>query len=129
MRIQANTRYSEAACPGCGTVSAGVHNRYQRKLSDTAVAQAPRVLGWDEFALRRGHFYGMLLVDVETRRPVDIPAGRSADSFAPWLAHPGGEVICRGWAGVRAEGNPFAGNACGQPLKTSRKGTCRADSK
>ncbi|MDT0485375.1 ISL3 family transposase [Streptomyces doebereineriae] len=64
-----------------------------------------RVLGVDDFALRKGDSYATLLVDLEARRPLDVLPGWDAEPLASWLAnHPEIEVICRDRAGAYAEG-------------------------
>lgn len=78
--------------------------RLLRALPVPAPESVP-CLGVDEFAVRRSRTYATILVDMNTRRPVDILADRTAHTFAAWLReHPQVQIVCRDRAGSFRDG-------------------------
>lgn len=65
---------------------------------------ALRIIGVDDWAVRRGQTYGTLICDLERRCPVAMLQSRSAESLTAWLKdHPEIEVISRDRAGEYAK--------------------------
>lgn len=55
-----------------------------------------RAVGIDDWAWRKGHHYGTIVVDLERHKVVDLLPDREADTVAQWLAeHPEIEVVSR----------------------------------
>ncbi|BEL05731.1 ISL3 family transposase [Actinoplanes sichuanensis] len=77
--------------------------RLVRALPDPPVGDIT-VLGVDDFAIKRGHHYGTVLIDCETRKVVDVLVGRDAEPVTAWLQeHAKPAVICRDRATAYAE--------------------------
>jgi len=56
----------------------------------------PRVLGVDDWAIRKRHTYGTILVDLERQKVVDLLPDRKPETLAQWLGeHPEIEIISR----------------------------------
>ena len=78
-----------------------------RLIRSMDVPEVPEltVLGVDEFAFRRGRRFGAILIDMASRRPVDVLPDHTADTFAVWLReHPHINTVCRDRGGAFAEG-------------------------
>ena len=78
-----------------------------------ATSSAPRVIGIDDWAWRRGHRYGTLICDLERREVIDLLPDREPATVAAWLAaRPSVEIIARdrggGYGAGAAMGRPEA---------------------
>jgi len=66
-----------------------------RKTDPPPVAQV-RVLGVDDWAIRKGQNYGTILVDLEKHKAIDVLSDRTQHTLSNWLRdHPEIEIISR----------------------------------
>lgn len=75
------------------------------RAAPSSAVENPEILAVDDWAWRKRHNYGTMLVDLAHHHPLDLLPGRSAQSFAEWLKeHPGVQIITRDRAEVYADG-------------------------
>jgi transposase len=73
------------------------------KQTTTTNAPTPRVLGVDDWAIRRGRRYGTILVDLQRGQVIGLLPGRDGPELQAWLKdHPGVEVVSRDRASAYA---------------------------
>ena len=69
--------------------------RLVRKEPERSI-ETPRVLGIDDWAIRKGQTYGTILVDLEKQVVVDLLPDREVETVIAWLQkHPKVEIISR----------------------------------
>ena len=66
--------------------------------------RVPRVIGIDDFALKRRHRYATVVIDAETGERIDVLPDRTLETVRNWLrAHPGAEYVSRDGSGSYGE--------------------------
>ncbi len=77
--------------------------RYVRG-SPSVVHPSSNAVGIDDWAFRRGHRYGTIIVDLERREVIDLLEDREAGSVFAWLKrHPEIRIVARDRGGAYAE--------------------------
>ena len=57
---------------------------------------APQIIGIDDWAWRKGHRYGTIIIDLKRGCPIDLLEDRAAETVAAWLQdHPDVKIVAR----------------------------------
>ena len=82
-------------------------NTLLRRVRSVSLPEGPEpaIIGLDDWAWRKGHRYGTLIVDLQRGCPIDLLEDRAAETVATWLqAHPNIKIVARDRAEAYAAG-------------------------
>ena len=66
------------------------------RLSKQPASSLPRIIGLDDWALKRRFRYGTLICDLESNQPIDLLLGRDVSTVSSWLQkHPSIDIVSR----------------------------------
>jgi transposase len=102
--LATSAQVSERLAPRLGMkVAAPTLLRCVRTIPDPPTAPV-QMVGIDDWSLRRSQSYGTILVDLQSHRPIELLADRTAAAVLPWLkAHPDIDVVSRDRASAYAD--------------------------
>jgi transposase len=70
--------------------------RVMRRMTLSQQLVVVKHVGVNDFTLKRGSLYGTLIIDLDTRKPVELLRDRTATTLVAWLKqHPEIEVATR----------------------------------
>jgi transposase len=74
--------------------------RIKQTMADAEPATAARVIGVDDWAIRKGQTYGTIVIDLERGKVLELLPGRDGVELKTWLGqHPKVEIVSRDrWA-------------------------------
>jgi transposase len=73
-----------------------IRRQSNKMIVGTAAPLAPKVIGVDDWAWRKGCTYGTIIVDLEKRKVIDLLPDREAGAMTNWLLeHQSVETVAR----------------------------------
>ena len=86
----------ETSCEGCSRICKAMNLKVSgdtvirlltKRYTLQEAAKCGSVIGVDDFAFKKRHTYGTIIVDEATHTPVAILDGRDGSAFKEWLSH------------------------------------------